>query len=142
MNKHIAKKVVFFNNAYYFISSEEGSLYEFSTQYSSLDGEQMPRIRVTPPIRSPDNLPFIANNATFLVEQGDSNTLQRIDLSIAKGGNQSFSNINGKTLNPIGKRQNRLVWWNLGRTNEISFQLRCWGLNRFVLGDGVMSIYQ
>lgn len=142
MDKHIAKKVVFFNNSYYFISSEDGGLYEFSTKYSALNGEEMPRIRVTPPIRSPDNVPFIANSVTFLVEQGDSNTIQRIDLSIAKGGNESFSNINGKVLNPIGRRQNRLIWWNLGRTNEISFQLRCWGLSRFVLGDGVMSIYQ
>lgn len=142
MDKHIAKKVVFFNNAYYFISSEDGGLYEFSTKYSALNGEEMPRIRVTPPIRSPDNVPFIANSVTFLAEQGDSNTIQRIDLSIAKGGNESFSNINGKVLNRIGLRQNRLIWWNLGRTNEISFQLRCWGLSRFVLGDGVMSIYK
>lgn len=141
MDKHIAKKVVFFNNGYYFISSEDGGLYEFSTKYSSLNGEEMPRIRVTPPIRSPNNLPFIVNSATFLVEQGDSNTIQRIDLSMAKGGNESFSNISGKVLNPIAKRQNRLIWWNLGRTNEISFQLRCWGLSRFVLGNGVMSTY-
>lgn len=142
MDKHIAKKVVFFNNAYYFISSEDGGLYTFSTNFSTLDGMEMPRIRVTPPIRSPDNLPFIANSLTFLVEQGDSNTIQRIDLSIAKGGNESFSNINGKVLNRVGLRQNRLIWFNLGRTNEISFQLRCWGFSRFIVGDGVMSIYR
>jgi hypothetical protein len=142
MNKHIAKKVVFFNNAYYFISSDDGGIYTFSTNFSTLDGMEMPRIRVTPPIRSPDNLPFIGNSVTFLAEQGDSNTIQRIDLSIAKGGNESFSNINGKVLNRIGLRQNRLIWWNLGRTNEISFQLRCWGFSRFVLGDGEMSIYR
>ncbi len=91
---------------------------------------------------SPDNTPFIANSATFLVEQGDSNTIQRIDLSISKGGNESFSNIQGKVLNRVGLRQNRLIWWNLGRTNEISFQLRMWGLSRFVIGDGVMEYYQ
>jgi hypothetical protein len=142
MDKHIAKRVVFFNNAYYFISSEDGGIYEFDTQSSTLDGEEMPRIRVTPPIRSPDNTPFIANSATFLVEQGDSNTIQRIDLSISKGGNESFSNIQGKVLNRVGLRQNRLIWWNLGRTNEISFQLRMWGLSRFVIGDGVMEYYQ
>lgn len=142
MNKHMAKQVVFFNNNYYFISSEEAGLYEFDTKHTTLEGAEMPRIRVTPPLRSADNLPFIANSASFLVEQGNSNTLQRIDLSISKGGNESFSNIHGKVLNRMGLRQNRLIWWNLGRANEISFQLRMWGLSRFVIGNGVMEYYQ
>lgn len=80
MNYHIAKRVTFFNNSYYFVSFRDGNLYEFSTQYNTYnyglvdDVEyifEIPRVRVLPTIRLPDNSGFITNTITFTVEMGD-----------------------------------------------------------------------
>jgi hypothetical protein len=77
MNFHIAKKVSFFNETYFFVSTIDGNLYEFSTKYVSYDyGSkgiyEIPRIRVCKNFRLPDQSRFVVNNITFTIEQGDS----------------------------------------------------------------------
>ena len=62
LNAHIAKRIAFFNNTHYFVSSIDGDLYELSTDFptfiTSLDptdrGKEIPRIRITAPFRLPD----------------------------------------------------------------------------------------
>lgn len=70
MNHHIAKKVVFFNNTYYFISFTDGNLYELNSKYTTFNGAEIPRIRITSNMRAKDASPFIADNLTFTMEQG------------------------------------------------------------------------
>jgi len=142
MNYHIAKRVSFFNDAYYFISFNDGKLYEISSNYTTYNGDAIPRIRVTDPFRLPDTSSFITNEFDFVIEQGESQTVQRVDFSISKDGGQSFSNILTKNLNQTAHRRNRLRFWNLGRTNDLTMQFRFWSTGRFVCGDGTMSIYQ
>lgn len=142
MDYHIAKRVAFFNNTYYFVSFKDGDIYELNTQYTTYNGAEIPRVRVCKNIRLPDASRFVLNKLTFTLEEGNSQTIQRIDLSLSKDGGESFGNIIGKTLNQLGRRPNRLIYWNLGSGNDIIPQFRFWGLSRFVATDGIASIYQ
>ncbi|WP_218813998.1 hypothetical protein [Rickettsiella endosymbiont of Dermanyssus gallinae] len=140
MAAHIAKKAVFYNNSYYFISFIDGHIYELNSRYTQADEKEIPRIRVTPPIRSPDSEFFIAQKFNLPIEQGHSALEQRIDLSFSKDGAMSFSSNLSKTLNPVAHRQNRLIWWQLGRANDLTLQLRFWSFDRIVVGNGLLSI--
>lgn len=74
MDAHIAKRVAFYNDKYYFVSTVDGNIYELSTDYSTYDGEEIPRIRVCRNIRLPDASRFSVNNLTFTIEQGTQDT--------------------------------------------------------------------
>src|ERR1019366_1685077 len=85
-NYHPARNVVFFNNDYYFVSLNDGNLYTFGTQfsnlqYSSTDIQQMPRIRICPPIRLPSQRMFICKSVGFTIENGQPNTITDIVFS-------------------------------------------------------------
>jgi hypothetical protein len=64
-----------------------------------------------------------------------------VDLSFSKNGNQSFGTIVRHRLNPEGKFRNQLNWYRMGMANEMTMQLRFWGMQRFVANDGIMEIY-
>lgn len=64
----------------------------------------------------------------------------RVDMSISTNGNQSFSNVVSRDLNPQGKYRNIINWYRLGRSNELTIQLRFWGLQRFVANNGTVSM--
>jgi hypothetical protein len=142
MNYHIAKRVAFFNNNYYFVSFNDGRLYELNSQFTTYDGAEIPRIRILDSFRLPDSKPFVVNNINFQLEQGESQTPQRIDISISRDGGQSFGSIVTKELNQTAKRLNRFEQWNLGMANDFTLQFRFWSKGRFVVGNGTMSYYQ
>lgn len=81
----------------------------------------------------------------MLSQQGSCTTLQpnipRVDMSFSKNGNQSFSNIVGRKLNTVGKYRNQIRWHRMGQANEFTPQLRFWGFQRFVAGNGVLDVY-
>lgn len=70
LTAHIAKHIAFFNNTYYFISFIDGDLYELSSEFSLGNGQEIPRIRVCPPIRLPDQSRFVLANLGFTMEMG------------------------------------------------------------------------
>jgi len=70
MGRHIAKRVTFFNGKYYFVSFIDGNLYELSSDILTADGQEIPRIRICPPIRLPDQSRFVIAALGFTVEQG------------------------------------------------------------------------
>lgn len=142
MNYFIAKRVVFFNNAYYFVAFNDGKLYELSSTRTTFDGTEIPRVRMCTSLKRPDASQFICNAFTLTLEQGCVQNIQRVDLSLSKNGGMSYGNYVGRYLQPLGHRPNRLIWWGLGRANDMSVQLRFWGTNRFVIGPGLASIYQ
>ncbi len=76
MNNHIAKRVAFFNNKYYFVSFIDGNLYELSSEITSASGKEIPRIRIPAPFRLQDQSRFVIAYAGFTIEQGtyDTNT--------------------------------------------------------------------
>lgn len=64
----------------------------------------------------------------------------RVDLSMSKHGNMAFSNIVGRTLNAEGNYRNRITWHRMGFANEITLQIRFWGLNRFIANNGTLEV--
>lgn len=93
-----------------------------------------------------DGLDFIvAQDGSLLLAQ-DGECLEnlnrpRVDFSFSKNGNQSFSNIVSRNLNPEGKYRNEINWHRMGQANEFTPQLRFWGLQRFVAQNGVLEVY-
>ncbi len=64
-----------------------------------------------------------------------------VDMSFSKNGNQSFSNFVRRDLNSMSHFRNQIRWHRMGQANEFTIQLRFWGLNRFVVTDGVLEMY-
>lgn len=142
MENHIAKKVTFFANDYYFISLIDGDIYRISGDTTTYNGKIIPRVRVTNTLRLVNGSSFISNKMGFTLEQGESKELSRVDMSLSYNGGVSFGNIVGHELNPLGKRQNKFTHYQLGRMNEITFQFRFWGSGRFVCANGYLEYYQ
>ncbi len=147
MNYHIARKVVYFNNTYYFVSFNDGNLYEMGTKftnylYANGDVEQIPRIRRCSPIRLPSQRPMIFKSLAFTIEQGQvNNGLMNVDLSISRDGGETFGNNVRMPMNPTGLRKSRMIFQRLGRANDFTAQLRFIGDNRFVVFDGIVEAY-
>jgi hypothetical protein len=158
LNFHPARQIVFFQENIYFISINDGSLYimdtnlltyNYSTDPNSV-GAEIPRIRICNTIRKPNSERFRVGEFTFTLEQGVNDYLlpvplgangPRIDLSFSKDGNQSFSNIVSRHLNISGKYRNIIKWERLGQANDFTIQLRFWGFNRWIISNGIASIY-
>ena len=141
-NHHIAKRVAYFNNKYYFISFDDGNLYEMNSIYTDYDGKEIPRTRICPNIRLPDSSPFIVNSIGFPLEQGKGKQKQVIDLSISNDGGEMFGNTRRSELRSLGNRKNRYKEWGLGRTNDFVPKFKFWGFDRVVASDGVVEVYR
>lgn len=157
LNYHIAKKVVAFNNSYYFVSINDGDIYEFNSKYTTMDGEMIPRIRIGEHHVPLDTTPSGKNMLTFTMEQGIQNdqpnnprypdlTVEEnrpcLDMSISVDGGYVFSSAVRKLLNKQGYKENRLRYWNLPRSNDFVYQLRFYSFDRVVAKNGLMSYYQ
>lgn len=75
LNYHIAKRTVFFNNSYYFISINDGGIYQLNSkfntyEYSNGSIKEIPRVMMLKTYRTPDGRPIILNDLAFTVEQG------------------------------------------------------------------------
>lgn len=158
MNYHIARRVAFYNNNYYFISDKDPGIYLSSTNITTYNDNLIPRIRCTPFFRFPNSGRAIVNNITFPMEMGvDTNfpytdgsetipitqaSRPRIDFCVSKNGGESFGSYKTKLLNPLGKRQNRVNFWGMGVTNDFCSQFRFWSPGRIVVGEGLIGWYQ
>lgn len=142
MNYHIAKRVVFFNNSYYFVSFRDGNLYELNSDFTDYDGAEIPRVRVCNTLRMADSSRFIINNLTFQIEQGEYRDLQALDFSFSKDNGKSFSSYERIDLSKTGLRQRRINFWNKGIALNFTPQFRFYGKGRFLAGNGTMSYYQ
>jgi hypothetical protein len=138
LNYHIAKKVVFFNRSHFFLSINQGSLYEMGSDFTSYDGKIIPRIRKTKNFRMPSGERFTVPETGLTIQQGDSKDEQHVFLSVSKDGGESFGNVYGKTINPLGQRRNRLRFHKLGLANDLVLQYRFESLGAFVVVNGYM----
>jgi len=212
MNYHIAKRISFYNDNYYFISLKDGHIYEMNSEFTTYDGEEIPRIRMADSFRLPDQSMFVINNFSFILEQGNPRSQQftplqqykgligsstdfpardevnigdyfnitnvvtdnytpatntgksyvsgekivwngadwalvneteaAVDLSVSRDGGEVFSSNIRMNLNKQGSRINKFILWGLGAANEFYPQLRFWGVGRFVVSNGLLSIYK
>lgn len=141
-NYHIAKRVAFFNEKYYFVSFIDGNLYEMGSQYTTYDGDLIPRTCILNHFRLPSSDRFIVQNVTLTLEQGMTKNPSRIDLSISRDGGESYGNIISDLLNPLGARKSLCQFWRLGMTNDLTMKFDFWSDGRVALIGGQMSIYQ
>lgn len=142
MDHHIAKRITFFNQKYYFISFDDTKLYQMDPAIYTYDGEEIPRYRICKHIRLPGGDNFVVQNAHITMEQGFSRLPQVIDISSSHDGGYSYQNITRKTLNPLGKRPNTFNARSLGCYNDCTLKFGFWGFERFVINDAQVSIYQ
>lgn len=143
LNYHIAKRIAFFNNAYYFISFRDGNLYKMNSLITTYAGEEIPRVRVCKNIRFPDSDRFVLQNINVTTESGINSGITRIDLSISRDGGYSYGNIISKKLNALGRRKNVVNWWNLGGIeNDFVPKFRFWSFGRFVIPGAYVSMYK
>lgn len=190
MNYHIAESVASYNNRYYFVSLNDGDIYEMSQDYttydyrlpgdtSTLGDYEIPCMRITNSVEQEDSSPFIGNSFTFLLEQGVDpyykstpkrfittesgkvltkeaeegyvgaflstervldNYRPRIDLSISRDSGETFGNPYSFYLNPLGVRQNRVIFYGLGSCNTMTLQLRFWSKFRKTVSNGVLAV--
>lgn len=140
-SNHIAKKVTFFANDYYFISLVDGNIYRMGGDITTYDGEIIPRIRMSNNMRLDTGKPFVARSLGFTIEQGESSDNSVVDISLSYDGGVAFGNSIRKKLNVKGKRRNRLTQYGLGKANELTCQFRFWGTGRFVCTNGYLEIY-
>jgi hypothetical protein len=84
-NYHPASQVVYFNKTTYFVSLNNGSIYEWDSEYLMIDENidddtgfvddrkihEIPRIRVCNTVRTPNTAPFRANSFTFAIDMGN-----------------------------------------------------------------------
>ena len=114
LNYHIARQVVLFNNDYYFVSLNGGDIYRFGTQYTdaiyTINGtptpKEIPRIRITPPVRLPTQRYFIAKSLGFTIENGQKNIKTLLPVQSNTLGQilatESYVEITTESGNPIG----------------------------------------
>lgn len=189
MNHHVAEAVAFYNNTYYFVSIDDGSVFELNSNFTTYDYnipgqsdnnqiKEIPRVKICNNVRQIDSSPVIANSLTFTIEQGTDDLYKgtkkryitseggkvissetrpgyvgiltsseaindryvpRVDMSISKDGGQTFGSFVSKDLNPLGKRKNRVIFWRMGRVNDMVVQLRFWSKSRIAVTDGVIE---
>jgi len=154
MNYHIARRVASFDNDYYFISLNDGNLYQIAADFYTYDYgttiKNIPRKRVCSNVRLPDSTPFIVNQATMTVEQGndvdnDGNDpiyLPNVSLSVSTNGGISFSGWSDQELNTVGHRQNMVRWWNLGMSNDFVAQFSFNSTGSWKASNGILDTYQ
>jgi hypothetical protein len=97
-NFHPALNAVYFNNKTYFMSINNGALYEESTDFYTYDENlvpldsplynqqlnyDIPRTRITESIRKEDSGRFIANSFVFTMGQGDDVNVSGLSISSA-----------------------------------------------------------
>lgn len=75
LNHYIAKRTVSFNNTYYFISINDGDIYELNSEFNTYeyDGsliQEIPRQRICKTFRTPGSVPRVFNDLWFILEQG------------------------------------------------------------------------
>lgn len=159
MNYHPARKVAFFDNDYYFVSLNDGHLYRMSDSLSTFNyglfSDATPkvydisRIRVCSNIRLPTQGRFCISNMGFTIEQGndtdndlnDSDYQPGIDMSMSKNGGLSFGSYSQrKSVYRVGKRDNRLMWWNLGLANDFVPQFRFFGKGMWRSTNGQVTL--
>ncbi len=139
---HIARRYAFFNGQDYFIPTSGAALYEMGTDITTYDGETIPRIRITAPLRNTSDDFYILRKISLQIEHGETKLPSRIDLSISKDGGKSYGSVITKDMRPSASPRGKFNYWNLGSANDMRLQFRFWSKERFVLTDSSIEIMQ
>src|ERR1700761_1365086 len=164
LNYHPAKKIAFFNNSYYFVSINDGNIYEMNSQITNINYGtttdtllMIPRYRICKNIRTPDADRLVIQNINITMESGQNGIINEIDpptpfpgalaqtkleFSCSTDGGASFGHIYSKKLRLLGKRKNKLDLWNLGGIeNDFVPKFGFWTYGRVVIISAQISLY-
>lgn len=70
----------------------------------------------------------------------DVEILPKAYLAVSRNGGATYSSFRSQTLRPIGRRINRLMWWNLGIANDMICQFRFESYGRVAISNGIMNV--
>jgi hypothetical protein len=166
-NYHPARNYVYFMGNTYFVSLNNGSIYQDSTNFTtynesigSVDPTQnfiIPRTRICKTVRLPDTARFIANSLALMIDQGNDpgfiglpdpldnvplpTYVPHVDLTISQDEGITWSNIVTREMNPIGYRRNQMTWERMGQSNSWTPKFRFWSTNSVVVSNAVLDIY-
>ena len=78
----------------------------------------------------------------YLIAQQDRYiySTPRVDLSVSTDGGATFSSDMPYVLPGVGRRKNKVQWWQLGIANDFVVQLKFWSIGRVVVTNGVLKI--
>lgn len=92
-----------------------------------------------------DGNPIISEDGAYMLAEFGFCTVGHngpiVELAVSKNGNQSFTTWVPRALNPEGAYRNEINWHRIGQANELTFQIRFYGLQRFVCTSAVAEIY-
>lgn len=147
-----AAQVAYFNGQSYFVSLNDATLYEIGSDinYYKIGDKlyEIPRIRITDTYRNPTFDTFTIQKFGFTLENGIEQSLSfsdeqpRIDVSLSKDGGFTFGNAVPYLMHPTAYSRCRPRFYQLGRANQITVQLRFWGFDRFVINNGYLTVNQ
>lgn len=140
LNYHIAREVVFFNNDYYFVSLNGGNVYRFGTQYTDAiysvdddsDRKQLPRIRITPPLRLPTQRYFICKSLGFTIEQGQPNEITTVSYQPGQVGND----IATESLLNMTTEDGLLLTTETDSSTAVTYEIRSEAVDLSISRDG------
>jgi hypothetical protein len=66
--------------------------------------------------------------------------LPKAYLSVSRNGGATYSSLRSQTLRPIGRRINKLQWWNLGIANDMICQFRFNSYGRVAISNGIINV--
>lgn len=141
-----ARRAVQFQNTAYFISVDDGYLYEMSSNIGSYDSDTIPRVRICSTVRMPNNDPYVVKNVQIVTEMGMADsadaTPKYIDMCFSKDGGTTFGNFFRKQVQLAGNQPNICAFWPRVWCNQFTPQFRFYGLGRYVTGAGTLGAMQ
>jgi hypothetical protein len=142
-NHHIARRIVFFNNSYHFISFTDSNLYKMNSQITNYNGAMIPRIRICKNIRFPGADRFIIQNINITMESGLNQGATKIEFAASTDGGYSYDYFIPFVMPSLGQRQNAVNLYNLGGIeNDFVPRFQFWAKGRFVINGGTISLYR
>jgi len=112
-----------------------GKIYELDSTIGTIDGERIPRIRVSPNITN-DERPIRFTSVQLDMQEGvgDPNVSDTsIWLSYSKDGGHTYSSEVERSIGDTGEYDHRVIWRRLGRGRNWVFKIRTWTPQKHVL---------
>lgn len=110
-------------------------------------------------VQTSDGIPYdiVSQTGDFMVSQAGDQIVSQEDvpgtetftdveilptatLSVSRNGGATYSSLSVQTLRPIGRRVNRLMWWNLGIANDLVCQFRFDSYGRVAISNGIINV--
>jgi hypothetical protein len=131
-NYHPANRMVYFNNNVYFVSLNNGSLYQTGTQFTTYNenlgssqsnndpnvNKEIPRTRICSPVRNENGTIFRARNLLVEIDQGNDEKVSQLSLTaslnylITEGDNPDFIiTEQGDRILAEGRFNTQLPYW-------------------------------